>query len=991
MRLVIGVLWFAAAASAQLTISPGAVPGSFRGSNFPSSYSGTGCNITPTGTVLSASGGTAPYTLSLVGGALPPGVSLNSNGTFSGEATAEGAFSFTVRATDAIGQSAQQAYTTTIAPPPSCSLGTRSIGRSLHLPFGCRQDTYTYSSPFGALPPGISIDPMQGVISGIPTTEGSYTFGWRCAGSTFFATLSLNMTVGPIPQTTYTATVGQPFDQTYSLGSGAAPFSYAITQGAPPLGIQLSGNQPRMAGTPATAGRATFRVVRTDANQAIATADFTIDVLQSAPPPATAKPSSISLSAPGQGSGIVASAIALDSGVNASFQATAITDSGGAWLSVTPASGMVTANQTTTLSVRADASALAAGTYVGRIEIQPAGSDLITIPVTLAKARLDKQLQLTQTGVTINVQQSSPPVTRSFFDVLNSGAGTIDWTATASTQSGGDWLQPTMASGTTGQSQSSFGQGAVINPSGLAPGAYYGSIAIAAADAANSPQRATVVLNVTPANVAVTPLVQPQGAVLLGQVGEASSITRFFRVLNTSSAALTFTVSSTTEDGGNWLPSGSGSLLPANGPPTDITSGQQIPVAPGGSVDFGPLVKTDGLARGIYRGLVTLAFSNGTSVNLRIVLVMTPPRSTLTEGGGPGQAGGCTPNETVPVVTELGGGGPPASGWAQPVSVQVVDDCGNPVDSGSAAASYEGLNSPQTQLTNLGGMWSGTWTPPPTDGETPVEVTVTATNEDGVTGESTETVTVQPNELAPPTVAEGGVVQAASFEREPLALGSIVSLFGADLSPLTVESGGAGATSLPLETELGNTRITLGGEPLPLLFVREDQINAILPFELGDRAADELPLVVERTDNQSLSTAQNIVVSAARPGVFTQTGAGTGAGSVLDQNFALVNPENAAAAGETVVVFATGLGPTDPPVATGDAAPAQEPLARATQEVRVTVGGVDAEVLFAGLSPGFAGLFQVNIIVPEGVEAGDAELIVYSGGQPSQITTLAVR
>jgi len=845
----------------------------------------------------------------------------------------------------------------------------------------------------GALPPGVTMSP-EGVFSGTTTTAGSYSFTVRTTddqGNT--GTVDYTIDVAPAPVFAcdpYPATVGSTFTLPLNCG-GPFTFNYSIEGGALPPGVTLDSSTGTISGRPTQPGMYSFdwRCTIEEPPPTYTTIRVQVDVSPAAST-LTAKPSSLNLLSSPSNVDAERSALVIQGSSGAGYQATVSTESGGSWLSVSSASGELGADGTQTLQVIADSAALAPGVYVGSVTVQAGGAS-VAIPVTLSKARLDKQLQLTQTGVTINLQQGTPPLARSFFDVLNSGLGAIDWTATAFTLSGGPWLQPTQASGTTGQSQTSFGQGALVDPGGLAPGTYYGLIEFAAADAANSPQRATVVLNVSPANVAVTPLVQPQGAVLLGQVGTSSEISRFFRVFNTSSSTLRFTVSSTTEDGGDWLPSGAGSLLPSSGPPADITPGQQIRGVPGGFEDFGPLVRTDGLARGVYRGLVTLSFDNGTSVNLRIVLVMTPPTTTLTEGGGPGQAGGCRPNQTVPVVTELGGGGPPASGWAQPISVQVVDDCGNPVNSGSASAGYSGVNSPQTPLTNLGGMWSGTWTPPPTDSETPVEVTVTATDEDGVTGESTETVTLQPNALAPPTVVEGGVVQAASFGREPLALGSIVSLFGSDLSPLTVESGGAGAQSLPLATELGSTRITLGGEPLPLLFVREDQVNAILPFELGDRAADELPLVLERTDNQSLSTAQKIVVSAARPGVFTQTGAGTGPGSILDQEFRLVNADNPAAAGDAIAVFATGLGPTDPPVATGDAAPAQEPLARATQPVRVTVGGEDAEVLFAGLSPGFAGLFQVNLIVPAGVPAGDAELIVYSGGQPSQVTTVAVR
>ena len=211
---------------------------------------------------------------------------------------------------------------------------------------------------------------------------------------------------------------------------------------------------------------------------------------------------------------------------------------------------------------------------------------------------------------------------------------------------------------------------------------------------------------------------------------------------------MTFVASATTENGGPWLGTRAVEPLPA-----------------GGSAQFAPEIRTAGLARGTYRGRVTLTFSNGTSAVLRVALVVIPPRTTSLTAEGARQVGACQPNQTIPVVTELGGGGPPAAGWAQPISVQVVDDCGNPVRSGSATAQYSGVNSPETPLTAIGSVFSGSWTPPLTEAQADVRVTVTVTDPAGNTGSATETVRVQPNELAPPVVAEGGVVHAASFAR----------------------------------------------------------------------------------------------------------------------------------------------------------------------------------------------------------------------------------
>jgi uncharacterized protein (TIGR03437 family) len=100
----------------------------------------------------------------------------------------------------------------------------------------------------------------------------------------------------------------------------------------------------------------------------------------------------------------------------------------------------------------------------------------------------------------------------------------------------------------------------------------------------------------------------------------------------------------------------------------------------------------------------------------------------------------------------------------------------------------------------------------------------------------------------------------------------------------------------------------------------------------------------------------------------------------------------AAAAEDVVQIFATGLGITAPTVASGQPAPSAEPLARVSVAVQATVGGVPATVQFAGLAPGFVGLCQVNVQIPQGVMPGtDVPLVLLQNGVPSNTVTLSVR
>ena len=125
------------------------------------------------------------------------------------------------------------------------------------------------------------------------------------------------------------------------------------------------------------------------------------------------------------------------------------------------------------------------------------------------------------------------------------------------------------------------------------------------------------------------------------------------------------------------------------------------------------------------------------------------------------------------------------------------------------------------------------------------------------------------------------------------------------------------------------------------------------------------------------------------PGLFTQDGTGRGAGAIRhNATGALVMDQNPANAGEFVQIFAGGLGAVSPPVGNGQAAPPQ-PLSSTALPVTVTVNGVTAPVSFAGLAPGFVGLYQVNAQVPQ-VAAGAAQVILTINGVASPPVTMAV-
>jgi uncharacterized protein (TIGR03437 family) len=206
-----------------------------------------------------------------------------------------------------------------------------------------------------------------------------------------------------------------------------------------------------------------------------------------------------------------------------------------------------------------------------------------------------------------------------------------------------------------------------------------------------------------------------------------------------------------------------------------------------------------------------------------------------------------------------------------------------------------------------------------------------------------------------------GVVEAAGFTpRRPLAPGGFVSLFG---SRFTTQQ--AGATRIPLERELSGVKVRIGNFDAPLHFVAPGQINAQMPLEVQPNS--NVSVVVSA--NGVFTAPQTYLIAPAMPGIFI----GSTGPAVLDGQSRLVTPENPARIGDVLQIFATGLGTTQPAVASGAAGP---PFSTVTNPVSVTLGGVDAAVVYQGLAPGFVALYQVNIIVPSGVTPGTSVPLV---------------
>jgi uncharacterized protein (TIGR03437 family) len=287
-------------------------------------------------------------------------------------------------------------------------------------------------------------------------------------------------------------------------------------------------------------------------------------------------------------------------------------------------------------------------------------------------------------------------------------------------------------------------------------------------------------------------------------------------------------------------------------------------------------------------------------------------------------------------------------------------------------------------LSSLGnGLWSGTWQARSAT-SSPITVTITAEiPQQNLQGTTKVTGGLGAGQN-PPVVGAGAVVSAAAFTPQvPLAPGTIVSIFGTNLSA----SLGA-APSLPLGTLLAGTKAMIGGQDMPLLYTNSGQINAVVPYGIPLNARSQV--IVQR--GNTVSMPESVTIAASQPAVFTLNQSGQGQGLIfLSDGITLADASHPAQAGNVVVIYSSGLGAVDPPVAAGAAAPSS-PLSNTANPVSVTIGDVQAQVQFAGLAPGFAGLYQVNAVVPSGVTPGSAVPLTLSvAGQTSPPVTMAVK
>jgi uncharacterized protein (TIGR03437 family) len=659
-------------------------------------------------------------------------------------------------------------------------------------------------------------------------------------------------------------------------------------------------------------------------------------------------------------------------GGSLSLKIAASTVSGGMWLITDPKSGAVGAFASTAISITADPAGLAPGTYSGTILVSSASpAQSIVVPVTMTVSAVPQTILVPQTGLTFYAVQGGGPALPQFLDVLNTGVRQMDFSVHATTQSGGSWLAVFPSTGVSDASSPVVPEVRVdVNPGSLQAGIYYGTVEVSATGASNTPQFVSIVLNVLKPGTNIGPIVEPSGLLFKAVAGGESPSSQTIMIQNTSGSPVNFHSGRVTVDGNNWLTSS-----PSDGTVTP-TSPTRIVVQP----------QTGSLGQGVYQGTLTLSFSDGSRRVVSVVLVIVAPGSALPSSARTAAAApaACAPKKLIPLFTQLPSGFSVPGGFPVSLETSVVDDCANPMVSGGVTVSFSN-GDPAMRLTSLkNGSWAGTWVP----GVVSPQTTVTALAE---IPEQNLKGTVQVKggvamTVAPPVIATGGVVSAAASSQALLAPGSLITIYGSRLSQGQVQA------KSPYPTTLAGSRILLANRYAPLSFASNGQINAIVPYGIAVNTAQQ----VLASAAGALSIPQPVNVAAAAPAIFTTNNTGQGQGVIVGVpkgggSQAIADAAHPVKAGDAIVVYCTGLGEVSPPVPAGTPAPPAL-LSRTVNAVTATIGGFASHVFFAGLAPGFVGMYQVNVTVPSGITPGNqVPVVLTAAGQRSNAPTIAVK
>jgi len=499
-----------------------------------------------------------------------------------------------------------------------------------------------------------------------------------------------------------------------------------------------------------------------------------------------------------------------------------------------------------------------------------------------------------------------------------------------------DWLSVSAVSGTTSASLNVY-----VNPTSLPGGSYTGIITINSAAAATPVHTVTVTLEV--GNAPATLSASTNALTFNYVTGAAAPASQPIELL-TSGGALTVSIAIT---GGTWLqasPTGSISLV---GLPGTI------------NVSVNPA----SLAPGAYTGQISFSSSNAANKSVAVTVALNVAAAVPTIAAGGIWPPGVFANSPATVITITG---------TNFFSTSIVSIGGITLTKTLVGPTTLLATIPASLLTTAGTLPIVVTTPTATAASAPAPFTAYG-----------------------PGPQLWAVTNGASANMSVVSPGGIVTIYGVGLGPLAITPfPGTNPLPVALPAAAPSTSVTINGLAAPLLYTSATQVSCIVPYAIAVQSGNAASLVLTYSGTPSAPFSVNVVDTD--PGIFTLDASGVGQGAILNfnsttGNYTVNTATNAATAGSTVVIYATGFGVINcvsTATSTCTPAPDETQLVAGTvtpaAAVAVTIGGQTA-IVQAALAPigSVPGLLQINVTVPAGIPASGVVPVVVTFGVAS--------
>ncbi len=831
--------------------------------------------------------------------------------------------------------------------PATKSLAITSSTSGIRFVAASASNWLTVTPTDGTTPGTITVgltSAAQSMVSG--TYTGSLTintFGTDNPSMSVPVTLTVTTTPALAASPTalyfnYQVGYSTPTAQTVSVSSSGIPTYFTVststTTGSGWLSVTTSSNTTPAVLTvsvvPTSLAVETYTgtITLTPATSGVSPITISVSLTVSNTPLLNVSPAALTFNVT-QGSGTTSQNVALTTtGAALQYTSTYSTLSGGSgWLLAGPVSGSTPAN----LTVYVLPGSLAVGVYTGTVTVTGINANTQTITVTL---NVTTSTTIAASPATLTFTQAQGATAASPQTLTLSTSGTtsgVPYSVTATTTTCGSWLTLDTASGTTPATVRviplavSFGAGTSC----------YGVITIQAPTASNSPLTVSVTLTVT-ANTGTTAAVSKTSLSFTQTQGTTAAAPQSLALSASGlTTSLAFTASATGTTCGSWLTlSQTSGTTPATITVTPLAVSYSAGTTCYGQVTF--------VVPGASNSTVTVPVT--LTVTALQTLTVSPAALSFSY-----QIGGSAPStQTVQLTT------------SSPVAFAVSNSTqtgGNWLNAAASASTTPATITVGILTANaaVAGTYTGN-----------VIIASSAASNSPLTIPVTLTVTAAAVVTPRLTALRNG----ASYIPGSVAPGEIVYLEGVNIGPPALTTLRLNAQGR-VDTTLGDTRVLFDGIAAPLIWVWNDKLSCIVPYDVAGRVT----VGVQVEYKGQLSSGLQFTVTDAAPGVFTLNQQGSGQGAILNQDYSVNGPLSTstrpAARGSVVMIYATGEGQTSPAGVDGKVNSSQ-PYPAPQLPVSIVIGGLEAEVLYAGAAPGFvSGALQINVRVPAGVSPGD--------------------